>query len=57
MSGAELLAWGSAKSHPDVEEIKRLQKRVEQLNDGEFIEEDKAELLATTKQLDDLLLK
>lgn len=32
-------------------------KGFEQLNDGEFIEEDKAELLATSKQLDDLSLK
>ena len=32
--GADLLAWGSLKTHPDAKEIKRLQKKVKVLATG-----------------------
>ena len=54
---AELQAWGVARSHTDSKEIKVLQKRVEVLNSAELTEESKADFLATSKKLDELLLK
>ena len=55
--GEELRAWGSIRTHPDIEAIKKLQKHVEWLNTSDFTEECKAELLTASRQLDDLLLK
>ena len=53
----DLNAWGSSKSHPQSEEIKRLQRQIEQLNEAELTEESKAEFLVASKNLDALLLK
>lgn len=53
----ELQAWGALQTHPDVEEIKRLQKHIEALYAEPLNEENRVELLVTTKQLDALLLK
>ena len=55
--GAKLLAWGSSRTHPDAKEIKRLQKHVEKLSARVNTEESKADFLAASKKLDDLLLK
>ena len=57
-SGAELHAWGSSKTKPETEEIKRLKKKkLEVMNECELTEESKIEFLCVSKQLDDLLLK
>ena len=56
-SGADLQAWGSTRTQPEVEKIKRLQKKVEAHNKGELTEESKAKFLAISRELDDLLLK
>ena len=53
----DLNAWGSSKTHPQSEEIKRLQRQIEQLNEAELTEESKAEFLVASKNLDALLLK
>ena len=50
-------AWGSSKTKPETEEIKRLQKKLEVLNANEMIEESRREFLDVSKQLDDLMLK
>ena len=55
--GSELLAWVSSKTHPDAEEIKKLQKQVEELSMAEQTEENKTEFLAASKKLDDILLR
>lgn len=47
--GANLQAWGAMKTHPDVEEIKRLQNPVEYLNMRETTEEGRAEFLEVSK--------
>ena len=49
--------WGSSKTKPETEEIKRLQKKLEVLNANEMIEESRREFLDVSKQLDDLMLK
>ena len=53
----ELYAWGSSKTKPETEEIKRLQKKLELMNESELTEESRTEFLLVSKQLDDLLLK
>ncbi|XP_050241304.1 uncharacterized protein LOC126690225 [Quercus robur] len=53
----DLHAWGSSKTQPQSEEIKKLQKRIEQLNAMELTEDSKAEFLVASKNLDTLLLK
>ena len=53
--GADLLAWGASKTHPDTEDIKRLQKKVEELNCEDYTEEKEVEFLETSKKLDELL--
>ena len=53
----DLQAWGAPHTHPNVVEIKRLQKCIEVLNSETFDEENRAEFLETSKQLDALLLK
>ena len=55
--GEELLAWGSSRTNPEIEEIKRLQKLVENLSICEPTEDTKDEFLEASKKLDDLLLK
>ena len=55
--GRELHAWGALKTHPDTKRIKALQRRIEVLNMGECIEENRVEFLLVSKELDDLLLK
>ena len=55
--GADLNAWGSSRTHPNTEKIKRLQKQVKALSTGELTEESKEVWLTTSKELDDLLLK
>ena len=55
--GVDLYAWGSSKTKPETEEIKRLQKKLELLNASEMIKESRNEFLLLSKQLDDLLLK
>ena len=55
--GAELLAWGSSKTNPDTEEIKRLQQRIKALNSAEATIENRAEFLEVGKKMDDLLRK
>ena len=55
--GEDLLAWGSSKTEPDTEEIKRLQRRVESLSVCEPTEETRAEFLEASKNLDALLRK
>ena len=56
-SGEELAAWGSTKTQPEAEEIKKLQKKIEQLSMEEATEENGVSLLESSKKLDDLLLK
>ena len=55
--GADLHAWGSSRTHPNTEKIKRLQKQVEALSMGELTEESKEVWLTTSKELDALRLK
>ena len=55
--GADLLAWGSAKTTPAVKEIKMLTKKIKKMNEEELTEESREEFLAASKKLDDLLLK
>ena len=55
--GADLHVWGSLKTKPKTNEIKRLQKKLEVLNAMEMTEDNKSEFLEVSKQLDDLLLK
>ena len=54
---ADLQAWGASGTQPNLEEIKMLQKSVEVLNLEELTEENRAEFLVTSKNLDALLLK
>ena len=49
------MAWGASKTHSDTEEVKRLQKKVEELSCEDYTEEKKAEFLETSKKLDELL--
>ena len=55
--GADLMAWGSAKTAPAMEEIKLLTKKIERMNEEELTEESREEVLEAGKKLDDLLLK
>ena len=55
--GDELLAWGSTKTDPNVEEIKSLQKRIEGLIAEDVTPENRAKFLGVSKRLDELLLK
>lgn len=52
-----IVGIGASNTHPDVEEIKKVQKRVEELSMAEPIVENKSEFPTTSKILDDLLLK
>ena len=55
--GTDLHVWGSSRTQPDTKRIKALQKRIEDLNKGETTVYSKANFLATSKELDDLLMK
>ena len=55
--GVDLHAWGSSKTKPDVDEIKRLQAMLENMNKREPSEEIRAEYLEASRSLDALLLK
>ena len=52
-----MAAWGSLKTQPAIEEIKKLQKQVEELSRKEATVENGSALLEASKKLDDLLLK
>ena len=54
---ANLHAWGSSKTKPKTEEIKRLHQKLEVLNAKEMTKDGISEFLEVSKQLDDLLLK
>ena len=56
-SGDELLAWGSAKTDPNVEEIKSLHNRIEGLIVEDFTPKNREEFLGVSKWLGELLLK
>ena len=43
--GADLYAWGSSTTKPKIEEIKRLQKKLELMNASEMTEESRNEFL------------
>ena len=53
--GAELMKWGLARTTPDEEAIKQIQKRLDQLNEDEVIDDSKAEYLELNKKMDELL--
>ena len=55
--GADLYAWGAAKTTPETERIKVLKKQVELFTKSELIEATKADFVSVNKELDDLLLK
>ncbi|KAL4637806.1 hypothetical protein ACB092_03G102900 [Castanea dentata] len=55
--GEELVAWGSTKVHPEAEEFKELQKKLEKLSMEDASEGNGASILEASKKLDDLLLK
>ena len=55
--GDQLQAWGSSKARPNNEDIKQLQKRLENLNMVVTTEASRAEFLEMSKELDDLLMK
>ena len=55
--GEELVAWGSTKTQPEVEEIKKLQKKIEDLSMKDATNGNSASMLEASKKLDDLLLK
>ena len=55
--GTDLHVWGSSRTQPDTKRIKALQKRIEDLNKGETTVDSKANVLATSKELDELLMK
>ena len=55
--GSELMKWGSARTTPDVEAIKQIQKRLDSLNEGEMTSDSKAEYLELNKKMDQLLQK
>ena len=55
--GYELQAWGASHTHPDEAEIKRVQKRVEDLSMADRTAENKVEILVASRTLDELLLK
>ena len=55
--GDQLRAWGFSKAKLNSEDIKQLQKRLENLNMKVTTEASKAEFLEVSKELDDLLMK
>lgn len=55
--GSDFQAWGATSTYPNEEEIKKVQKRFENLSMVEPTMENKSEFLAASRILDDLLLK
>lgn len=55
--GSDFQAWGATSTYPNEEEIKKVQKRFEDLSMVEPTMENKFEFLAASRILDDLLLK
>ena len=55
--GDQLRAWGFSKAKPNSEDIKQLQKRLENLNMEVTTEASKAGFLEVSKEMDDLLMK
>ena len=55
--GQSFRRGGAADNNPGEKEIKKLQKRVEELSMAEPTMANKAEFLAVSKTLDELLLK
>lgn len=55
--GADLHAWRAARTNPDMERIKALEKQVELITKTELTEATKADLAVISKELDGLLLK
>ena len=55
--GDQLRAWRISKARPNSEDIKQLQKRLENLNMEVTTKAPKVEFLEVSKELDDLLLK
>ena len=55
--GSNLHAWGSSKTKPDVDKIKRLQTLMENINRWVPSKVLRAEFLGASKSLDALLLK
>lgn len=55
--GDELNAWGASKTHPDANEIKRLQALVVFLNACDYTKEKKVKFLSVSTMLDELLHK
>ena len=55
--GEELVAWGSTKTQLEVEEIKKLQKKIKDLSMKDATNGNSASMLEASKKLDDLLLK
>lgn len=53
--GADLLAQGLSKTHLETKEIKRIQKKIKDLNCADYTKGIKAEFLETSKNLDELL--
>ena len=53
----ELLVWGASKTHPGVEEIKLLQKRIELLNRAPPTQQNRSEFLQASRELDEWLRK
>ena len=51
------MSWGSAWTDPNVEAIKEIQKRLDQLNEEEISETSKVEFLDLSKRMDELLQK
>ena len=52
-----MVAWGSTKTQLEVEEIKKLQKKIEDLSMKDATNGNSASMLEASKKLDDLLLK
>ncbi|XP_075636927.1 uncharacterized protein LOC142609203 [Castanea sativa] len=55
--GLELMKWGSARTTPDEEAIKQIQKRLGRLNKEEMTSDSKAEYLELNKKMDEFLQK
>ena len=49
--GPKLYAWGSSKTKPKTEEIRRLQKKLELMNESELTEESRSEFLLVSNSL------
>ena len=51
------MKWGLARTTPDEKAIKQIQKRLDQLNEDEVIDDSKAEYLELNKKMYELLQK